>query len=75
MESGAKVISWGVNENRTSQKADYDYFAIWSFPDQASIENFEKIVEGAGWYNYFEQVNISGTTSTPDDIIGKLIAL
>jgi hypothetical protein len=32
-------------------------------------------VVDAGWYNYFEQVNIKGSPASPDDIIGKLIGM
>jgi hypothetical protein len=31
------------------------------------------IVRG-GWYDYFDQVNISGALGTPDAIVGHLIA-
>jgi hypothetical protein len=39
------------------------------------VEQFEKLVEGSGWYNYFEQVNLSGMATTPDEIIGQLITM
>jgi hypothetical protein len=75
IESGVKIISWGINDHSTFKKAEYDFFGVWEFPDQASVKEFENLVESAGWYNYFEQVNLSGTATTTDEVIGKMIAL
>ena len=73
LENGVQIVSWGSNDSSTFSKADYDYFAVWTFPTIESAQEFEKMVEGAGWYNYFDQVNAMGTTSTPQDVIGKMI--
>ena len=75
LDSGVKIISWGINEDSTFKKADYDFFGVWEFPDEAAVKPFEELVEGAGWYNYFEQINVCGTASTPDEVIGKMISL
>ena len=75
LESGVKIISWGSNEQATFNKVDYDYFAVWTFPDTNAASQFEKMVEGAGWHTYFDQVNAMGTAATPQDIIGQMIAL
>lgn len=75
LDGGAEIICWGVNQGNTYQRAAYDYFAVWNFPNQESIENFEKLVVDAGWYNYFEQVNVCGTATTPEEVIGKMIAI
>lgn len=34
IEQGVKIISWGQNETDTDQRADYDFYAVWSFPIQ-----------------------------------------
>jgi hypothetical protein len=75
LESGVKIISWGINNKKTFKRANYDFFGVWEFPNQESIESFEKLVESAGWYTYFEQVNLCGATTTPEEVIGKMIAL
>ena len=75
IENGVKIISWGVNDGTTLKKADYDFFGVWEFQDDEAVKSFEALVEGAGWYNYFDQVNICGETQTPNDVIGKMIAL
>ncbi len=73
IEKGVKVLTWSDNDEQTSKKIDYDFFAIWSFPDQETADQFQNLVEGAGWYNYFEQTNAMGKADTVDNIIGKLI--
>ena len=73
LENGVQIVSWGSNDSSTFSRADYDYFAVWTFPTIESAQEFEKMVEGAGWYNYFDQVNAMGTTSTPQDVIGMMI--
>ena len=72
---GVQVLSWGSNEPGTHQRASYDYFAVWSFPDQKSADDFEARVSGGQWHEYFEQINLRGTTETPDKIIEKLVAI
>lgn len=74
-ENGVQILSWGKNEASTFARGDYDYFAVWSFPNQESAGQFEKMVEGAGWYNYFDQVNVMGNTDSPQAVIGQLIGL
>ena len=75
MASGVSIISWGANEAQTFERASYDFFAVWSFPGIESVKAFEQMVEGAGWYQYFEQVNLAGKTGGPQEVIEKLINL
>lgn len=75
IEGGVQILSWGNNESSTFNRVDYDYFAVWTFPSLESAQNFEKMVEGAGWYNYFDQVNAMGNISTPQEVMGKMIGM
>lgn len=75
IENGVQIVSWGTNEGSTFNRADYDYFAVWSFSNMEAVRNFEKMVEGAGWYNYFDQVNAMGSAGSPQDVIGQIINL
>lgn len=74
-ENGVQIVSWGVTDASTFSKTDYDYFAVWTFPTIESAQGFEKLVESAGWYNYFDQVNAMGSAVSPQDVIGKMIEL
>lgn len=73
MESGVQIVSWGKNETDTFSKVGYDYFAVWTFENKEAAQQFEKVVAGAGWYNYFDQVNAMGTASSPQDVMGDMI--
>jgi len=75
IEKGVKILTWSHHDTATSQRANFDYFAIWSFPDQATANAFQALVEGAGWYTYFEQSNLMGKEATAQDVIGQLIQL
>ena len=74
LAGGVEIISWGVNNLETDQRADYDFFALWSFPNAESVKSFEQAVAGSGWYKYFLQVNMSGEASTPAVVMKFLIA-
>lgn len=74
-EQGTQIVSWGRNDGDTSHRADYDFFSVWNFPSLEAAAGFEQIVEGAGWYGYFDQVNARGEAGSPSDVIGQLIAL
>lgn len=75
LESGVQIVSWGFNEPATFNRTDYDFFAVWTFPDLEATNNFEQLVNSVGWYNYFDQVNAKGTASTPQEVIGKMVEL
>ena len=74
MEAVVQIVSWGKNGAGTFNRAEYDYFAVWTFPNAETATQFEQMVDGAGWYNYFEQVNAMGPISTPQDVTGDMIS-
>ncbi|ANE52663.1 DUF6616 family protein [Flavisolibacter tropicus] len=73
LDNGVQIISWGANDTATVKKVGYDYFAVWSFPSEDAAREFEKMVESVGWHNYFDQVNASGMTTSPQEVIGQMI--
>jgi len=73
LDSGVQIVSWGSNVADTFSRADYDYFAVWSFPNIEAAQNFENLVTGAGWYNYFDQVNAMGNTTNPQEVMGIMV--
>jgi len=75
LEKGVEVVGWGENDLATSHRAVVDFYAIWKFPTIEMKKEFEALVMEANWYNYFHQENVSGALTTPDEIIGKLIAM
>jgi hypothetical protein len=75
MDKGAIIEAWGLNEDKTDYRADYDFFAVTKLPTEALLKDFQDIVEAAGWYTYFDQVNLSGSLMSPEEIIGKMLEL
>ncbi|MDO3644703.1 DUF6616 family protein [Mucilaginibacter sp. L3T2-6] len=74
-EQGVEIISWGLNDKDTDNRLDFDFFAIWKFPSDEMAKTFEGLVNGAGWYNYFEQHNIKGDQAGPQEVIARMIGL
>ena len=56
-KDGIKMLTWSYNDPATDERAKYDYFAIWTFPNQEIANGFFATVKGAGWYKYFDQIN------------------
>ncbi|WP_321372265.1 DUF6616 family protein [uncultured Draconibacterium sp.] len=75
LEKGVEIVGWGVNDEATTHRANFDFYAVWKFPTLDMKKEFEAVVMEANWYNYFHQENVSGELTIPDEIIGKLIAL
>lgn len=75
IEKGVEVVGWGINDEATTHRANFDFYAVWKFPSLDMKKEFEAVVMEAGWYNYFHQENVSGELNTPDEIIGKLISM
>ena len=75
IEQGVEVLTWSKNDPATDQRAAYDYFAIWTFPNQEIADVFQQTVAQAGWYTYFEQVNTMGEQNSVGGVIEQLIQL
>jgi haloalkane dehalogenase len=75
LKAGVEVISWSMNDQDTSNRSPFDYFAVWKFPNKEMVKGFEQIVEQSGWYNYFDQVNLSGAVSDPMASITQMVNL
>jgi hypothetical protein len=75
VKAGVEIVSWSMNEPDTSNRAPFDYFAVWKFPTGELAAGFEQIVQQSGWYSYFDQVNLKGVVAPPDASIGQMIGL
>lgn len=73
LDKGAKIHSWGQSNKANDNIADFNWFAVWEFPNEDLIIEFEALLDGAKWYDYFEQINISGENVGPEVIIGQMI--
>jgi hypothetical protein len=58
--AGVEVIAYGKNSLETDRRAPYDFFCVYRVPNAEFQREFERQITASGWYDYFEQVNISG---------------
>ena len=74
LDQGAQLLALGPADPTTAHPAGADFFAVWSFPDLELVREFERGIEAAGWYDYFEQVNLSGEAVPFEALVGRLRA-
>lgn len=75
VEGGAEVLGCAVNDNTGSERMDYQFMAIWKFPNKESSDQLEKAAKDAGFLKYFDQVNFSGNLIPPPALNEKIIEL
>lgn len=73
--NGVDVIGWGFNDLESDHRAPYDFFCVYKVPDFAFQRAFDAAVTGSGWYDFFEQVTVSGALVEPAEILAVNIAL
>lgn len=59
-DSGIEMLGCGHNDVSTDRRAPYDFFCVYRAADQQAQKIFFEQIEGSGWYDRFEQVNLSG---------------
>ncbi|WP_406485774.1 haloalkane dehalogenase [Streptomyces phaeochromogenes] len=57
------------------RRAPYDFFSVYHVPDVVTQRQFEAGIAASGWYDYFEQVNISGAALSPVGALLNNVAL
>lgn len=72
---GVKIISWGFNNEDTPQRLAYDYFGVFHFPNKAMVLKYEQLFRDAGWYNFFSQKNVMGSSEKYSKVLEDLIKL
>jgi hypothetical protein len=58
--AGVDVIAYGMNSPGTDRRAPYDFFCVYRVPNVEFQREFERQIAASPWYEYFEQVNVSG---------------
>ena len=58
--AGVDVVGYGMNSPETDRRAPYDFFCAYRVPNVEFRREFERQITASGWYDYFEQVNVSG---------------
>lgn len=75
LEAGVAYVGGGRTEGGGHRDSSYDFFAVWTVPDEDVRKAFESTVEASGWYDYFEQVNVTGESVELEPLIGLLVEL
>ncbi len=70
---GAEIIACAINDNTGEERIDYRYMAVWKLPDKEFSDRLEAAAKDAGFLEWFEQVNFSGSAITPDALNGDMI--
>ena len=71
LQSGVEVLGFAASDADTPLSAGYDFFAAWRMTSKAAAERFERFVEGAGWHEYFEQVNARGPVMGTEEFVSS----
>jgi hypothetical protein len=74
-EPGVEMIGVGWADPDTRHHAGYDVYSVWKLPDRASVRRLEQSIQDDGWYDYFEQVNVSGELEDMPTMMQRLATL
>jgi hypothetical protein len=67
--AGIDVIAYGKNAHETDRRAPYDFFCVYRVPSAEFQREAERRIAASGWYDYFEQVNVSGPAEGFADVL------
>ncbi len=67
--AGVEVIAYGMNAVETDKRAPYDFFCVYRVPSAEFQREFERQIGASGWYDFFDQVNISGAARGFEDML------
>lgn len=74
-EMGITMMAMCTNDADTDNRAPHRYFSIVEAPNEAAAKTFEADVRAAGWYDYFDQVNVRGEARSVEEVIGEHIGM
>jgi len=72
---GVEVLGWGFNDLATDRRAPYDFYCVYRVPSATYQRQFEREIENAGWYKFFEQINVTGAPRTPAELLEALASI
>ena len=75
IEHGVEVIGWGMNDPDTDRRAHWDFFCVYRVPSAEFQRAFEAKINSSKWYEYFEQVNVSGASLSPSALLDANVKL
>jgi hypothetical protein len=71
--AGIDVVAYGKNARETDRRAPYDFFCVYRVPSAEFQREAERRIAASGWYDHFEQVNVSGPAEDfADALLGNV---
>ena len=52
MEKGGEVLACAINDNTGDQRMDYQFMAVWKFPNKETSDQLETAAKEAGFLDY-----------------------
>lgn len=72
---GIRALGWGRVAPSGDHPSGYDWFAVWEIPSPELVDAFFAGVAASGWYDWFEQVNVTGELRAVDAVLDEHLAL
>jgi haloalkane dehalogenase len=69
----ARGVEYVCGALMDSDAGDEEFVAVWRVPDEEAQDAFRRAIADSGWYEYFEQVNLSGSSLELSELIGSLV--
>jgi len=73
METGLKLVASGFIDTELPNSLPFQYYAFWESDDLALVSQFAETLRDAGWFTYFDQLNIAGRVEPLPGVLEKHI--
>lgn len=68
---GAKIT--GLSRCRAGSEGGWEMVGFWEMPNYEIVVELAERIEKVGWNRYFEQINMVGTSITPEAYFNGLL--
>lgn len=73
LASGIELLGFSVVDQDTMLGSEHTYLGAWRMPSKELAVMLEQAVHGAGWHDYFVQVNARGAIMETSDVFAHMI--
>ena len=74
-EREVEVIGYATNDPGTDRRAPYDFFCVYRAVNLDAQREFARQIAQSGWYDFFDQVNLSGAALSPLGLLLENVGL
>ncbi|TDC13427.1 hypothetical protein E1265_28035 [Streptomyces sp. 8K308] len=72
---GITTLGWGRIAPTEDHPSGHDWFAVWQIPTAELVDTFFAGITESGWYEWFDQINVSGQLETVEDVLKSHLSL